>query len=473
MKKIVLFALAACILAACTPKENVNVAPTVKKFYASIEQATRTYTEGGEVYWINEEGLQDEVSIFYRNEENVEYAFAGETGETRGELVPVEDEAVEGELDYIYAFYPYASYIEFWSDSNLLYGYLTPTQYYGDDSFGYYGMNPMAAASETESLEFKNLAGYLKLRLYGDDSVALSRIVVSSNNGEYIAGDILVSIAPGEDPEVECYTSSQYINTSVTVSFDSASQPVYLDSSTPLDVWVCLIPGTIDSGITVQVTSAQATSFVYSSSNPLTIKRGVCSATAPLKVEFPEIEFLGKGTLNDGFLLPLFSMSDVSTDCDNYSLKDYPGQYVVSGYQKALASVLWDDYAEQMDELEGVVWDNTFFAVDATDKNAVQVFGDYGIYCGSYGWAQIDSDPVGVMDDLGNITFPAKMMYVGLSDGWYYGNKNGTFKVTIPVTVPKGAPAAAPAAKSARRSGGMKAFNGEKVRDINVRPLSK
>lgn len=483
MKKFVLFAIAACILAACTPKENVSVAPTAKKFYASMEQATRTFTYGGEVYWINEENLQDEVSIFYKNDENVEYVYAGETGSTQGELAPASDPAEEGnKYVYTYALYPYADYNEILSEG-VLYGYVTPTQFYAEDSFGYYGMNPMAAASETESLEFKNLAGYLKLRLYGDNSTPLSSITISSNDGEYIAGDILASIAPGEDPEVECYTDSQYINTAVSISFASA-EPVYLDPSTPLDVWVCLIPGTVPSGITVTVTGKNGTSFEYSSSNPLTIKRGVCTATAPLKVEFPELKYLGKGKLTDGNLFPLFGVDDITVDCDVYEYKDTPGMYVIGGYQLAMAIALWSDQAsaeEIENEYEDVLWSQSFFSVDARDKSAVTIAAaDYGIWTGStYGWVQISSLNPGTMNGLNEITWPVKGLLVGLDDGWYYGNKYGTFKIAIPASIPKPAPAAAPATKSNRRSGNVRELNdfrkleGEKVPYGNFRPLCK
>ena len=484
MKKFVLFALAACILAACAPKEEYSAAPSAKKFYASMEPATRTFTEDGNVYWINVSGYQDKVSIFYKNAENVAYGFEGNTGETQGELAPVGDAAVEGtDFNYIYSFYPYATYNEIWGEGEL-YGYLSPGQYYFEDSFGIYGMNPMAAVSDNESLEFKNLAGYLKLRLYGDSSTSLSSITITTNGGEYIAGDIVVNIAPGEEPVIESYDEAGYANTEITLSFESASEPVVLDASKPTDIWFCLIPGTISSGITVSVTGKNGTTFEYSSSNPLTIKRGVCTATAPLKVEFPELKYLGKGKLTDGNLFPLFGEDDVTVDCDVYEYKDIPGMYVIGGYQLAMAIALYSDQAtaqEIEEEYEDVIWTESYFSVNATDKSAVTIAAaDYGIWTGStYGWAQIRSLNPGTMNGLNEITWPVKGLLVGLDDGWYYGNKYGTFKITIPASIPKPAPAAAPATKSNRRSGNVRELNsfrkleGEKVASDNFRPLCK
>ena len=466
MKKIVLFALAAVILAACTPKDNVSVAPSAKKFYASIEQSTRTYTEGGKVCWINEESFTDAVSIFNQGSTNVKYLFDGETGATQGELVPAEDSAEpEGKYDYIYAVYPYADYVELQAEG-LLYAYLAPNQSYSGDTFSIYGGNPMVAVSETESLQFKNLAGFLKLRLYGDDSTAISSVVVSSNKGEYIAGDILVSIAPGEDPEMEVYDGAGYANKSASVSFTDSY--VFLDPSEPLDVWVSLVPGTLSEGITVTVTGVNGASFEYSSSNPLTIKRGVCTATAPLEVKFSEMNYLGKGTITDGNMYPLFGLDDATYDCDVYESVDNPGIYYIGGYQLAMISYLYEESEETMAEYEGYYWKDSRFAVDARNTKAVYIpEAEYGIYMGdTYGWVGIESEAVGTLV-AGEITFPKKKVYVWLyNDGGYYGNKNGTFKITIPTAAPLSAPGAEPAPGKAPRV--------EKVRrDIKDASLSR
>ena len=381
MKKIVMIAAAVWLVAACSPKEEYSVAPSVQKFYATIEQGTRTYTDGSGVYWINDSDDKDEISVFYKNSTNVEYVYDGEDGADQGAFIPASSAAEAGtEFDYVYAIYPYYDFNAIWGEGEL-YAYITPQQYYCEDSFGIYGMNPMAAVSEDENLKFKNLAGYLKLSLIGDDSTAISKILVSSNNDEYIAGDLLVEIAPDEAPEVSVYPDLGYANTAVQVNFSTAQKPVYLDASTPVDVWICLAPGTIQSGITVTVTGENNAEFTYTSTKPLTIKRAVYTATAPLEVVFGDVD-------------PLIA---------NYTVDDFYDDGALSNRRDWLGK--WDYYAVDyyssagVREYQGVVGiDISPTATEGPDDN-----GNYDEYV--------------LVDGL----FPN-----AVDDGAYYGYDLGT-----------------------------------------------
>jgi len=57
-----------------------------------------------------------------------------------------------------------------------------------------------------------------------------------------------------------------------------------------LDVWFSLAPGALKDGISLLVLSADGRRFVSGSSNPLTIKRSVCTETAPLEVTFEDVD---------------------------------------------------------------------------------------------------------------------------------------------------------------------------------------
>ena len=146
---------------------------------------------------------------------------------------------------------------------------------------------------------------------------------------------------------------------------------------------------------------------------------------------------LGKGTLTDGFLLPLFGMNDVTVACDVYEEKNTPGLYMVTGFQLELCAAFYEcDPSEIVDyEGEDGNWWNAQIVVDATDPAAVYIGEQsYGIYVNStYGYVLMDSEATGTLAD-GAITFPAKNMYVGFTGngGWYYGNSKGTFKITLP-----------------------------------------
>ena len=284
MKKIAIVLAAAWLVAACSPKEVINTISS-KVFTASIEQGTRTFTDGTKVYWIEDE----EISIFDKSTSNVKYVYAGETGETSGPFVDAGEAVSPGDpLTYTYAIYPYTGYNEVVAE-NVVYSYIEPQQYYYGNTFDPYYGNSLVAISDNESLKFKNAVGYLKLRLIGDGSTPISYIDIKSNNGEYITGDFYASFASLDaDPVIVATDDYYYAFAEAIVAFDDEA-PVYLDASNPLDVWVGLLPADLSGGITVTVIGADKREFTYSSSNPLSIKRGVCTPTAPLKVQFPDL----------------------------------------------------------------------------------------------------------------------------------------------------------------------------------------
>ena len=160
---------------------------------------------------------------------------------------------------------------------------------------------------------------------------------------------------------------------------------------------------------------------------------------------------LGKGTITDGFLMPIFGEDDVTLPCDVYEEATTPGLYMVTGFQLSLVALFYGAEESELAPYEGSNWFNAEIVVDATDPEAVYIGEqDYGIYVNSkYGYVQIDSEPEGTLVD-GVITFPAKKMYIGLTNyGWLYGNTNGTFAITLPSAVTGSvAPVAAVAPKN-------------------------
>lgn len=442
MKKSVIILAAAWLVAACAPKEALNVISS-KVFRASLEQSTRTYTENGKVCWYN----GDAISIFDQgnsSSDNVKYTYDGEDGTTAGDfstssLVPVPS----GNLVNTYGIYPYLSDNIVLGEGQVI-AYIFPSQSYEYDSFGDRS-NPMVAASaDHQSLEFKNAAGYLNVRLYGDNSTAISSVRVESNNGEYIAGDVLVSIEPGEIPTIAPYPDNGYAVTAATVSFANLNNDVYLDASTPLDVWVALTPGTISSGIKVTVNGANGRSFEVSNTNPLTIKRGVCTPTAPLEVVFPAPEtWHHAGTVDwtDAFLAPWFGLGPVTYTVDFDESDETPGRYrLVNVYGEA------NPYNEPGD------WDDSkdyYIVINADDPDWVWMeTSNTGVDWG-YGFFKLSSYPgYAISDygytldeakaDLGNyfgtmsgnvITFPEYSLLKGDDDGW--ANCPDSYTITL------------------------------------------
>lgn len=146
---------------------------------------------------------------------------------------------------------------------------------------------------------------------------------------------------------------------------------------------------------------------------------------------------LGKGTLTDGFLMPLFSEDDVTVACDVYEEANTPGLYMVTGFQLELCALFYGTDPSALAPYEGEDgnWFNSQIVVDATNPEAVYIAEQpYGIYVNTtYGYVWIDSEPTGTLVD-GVITFPARNMYIGLDaiNKWYYANSAGTFAITLP-----------------------------------------
>lgn len=294
MKKFVFVFAIALLSASCARKEEVQNSFIPKVFHASIEESTRTYTEGGKVYWIN----GDKISLFDHSAATgggVEYSYTGETGTLQGDFTTTAPASAPGSLAYNYAVYPYASWNELSADGIIL-TYIDPSQIYAGNTFGYsysmkMGVNVMAAVSENETLLFRNLCGFLKLRLYGSGTTALRSVTVKSNDGEYIAGDIKATLVPGAEPVVVPFTDFGYAVSSASVSF-TGENPVYPGASeaSALELWFALTPGTISGGITVTATDENGSTFSATSTNPLAIKRGVCTTAKALEVVFPEVD---------------------------------------------------------------------------------------------------------------------------------------------------------------------------------------
>ena len=108
-----------------------------------------------------------------------------------------------------------------------------PAQIYKPGTFAS-ETNIMAAQSDDTSLAFKNVCGYLKLRIYGDGSSAVKEIEVSGNGGESISGEGWVSFSETGEPVVEMVEDAYDL---VYITLDP---PVTLPADKPIDVWITL-----------------------------------------------------------------------------------------------------------------------------------------------------------------------------------------------------------------------------------------
>lgn len=316
MNKIILSLLPlALILVGCSISEmNDSVMrpdPEVPVFHAGFEPAemqdseTRTFfDENLRLYWTED----DRLTIF-TSTLNEQYKFDGETGDNSGTFTKVSSGQFGSgsSISTNYAVYPYNSSTKI-SYSGEITVTLPEVQEYAEGTFGL-GANTMVAVTDGKEdyfLPFKNVGGYLVLKLYGSGTV--KSVTLTGNNGEKIAGTGVVSIEYGKAPTVEM---SENGTESITID---CGEGVALGAtaSEATAFWFVVPPVTFEKGFTITAENTEGWTMTKSTSKERTITRNVKNAitseaifdTKEGYVYIPDVNFkaylIGKGYDTDG-----------------------------------------------------------------------------------------------------------------------------------------------------------------------------
>lgn len=269
-----------CLSLACTRREIDYPMTGDDEFFASLEQPvdaeTKVYAdENLMVLW----HADDRVSVFNKYTYNQEYRFTGETGANAGSFskVPNDDLIVGNELPAVYAVYPYQSSTTI-SNQGILTLSLPSEQTYAERSFGR-GANTMVSVTGDNNLMFRNLGGYLVLKIYGKGAV--SSITLKGKGGEYLAGKARVTASKGGIPTVELLPDASVQEVTL-----SCPNPVSLVASEDeyKEFWFVLPPVTFQGGFTVTVTGPMGDSVQQSTEKTLSIERNNIIHMAPFEV---------------------------------------------------------------------------------------------------------------------------------------------------------------------------------------------
>lgn len=275
MKKFFYCAIAALMAVGCAQHDESDqiLRPAVnapETLYAEAEAPeSRTYVE-------DERSLRwtsgDEISYFPAVAFNMQYRYEGESGSNNASFTKVTSDPVTGTaLSCNYAVYPYAAGTAV-SDEGIISLTLPAEQAYGENSFGE-GANTMVCATKNADdavLRFKNVGGYLKIKLYGED-VTVQSVTLQGKNNEKIAGAATVTAAYGADPEV---TMADTATTTVTINCNEGVT-LSTDAENPTAFWFVLPEVTFSNGFTITVTDINGGTFEKSTSNPFTIDRNM------------------------------------------------------------------------------------------------------------------------------------------------------------------------------------------------------
>lgn len=246
-------------------------------FYVSIDEQpgaeTKVYADDGlHVLWNHD----DCISIFNRKTFNREYSFQGEDGASAGK---VKAEGADGEgdpLGQVYAVYPFRESTAI-SDGGIISFTLPGIQTYRPNSFGVEA-NLMVSVAEDCKLKFKNVGGYLALKLYGE-GVSVSSIILRGNNNEMLAGESTIEMT---DSGPVIALDAENASTQLRLY---CHKPVKLGTSGECtEFWFVLPPMEFSGGFTVTVTTPDGGVFEKSTSQPISIVRSTVAKFAPLEV---------------------------------------------------------------------------------------------------------------------------------------------------------------------------------------------
>ncbi|MGN0202499.1 MAG: hypothetical protein ACI399_06315 [Candidatus Cryptobacteroides sp.] len=235
---------------------------------------TATIEEGGMSEWLG----GDKISIFAEDGENRKFLYGGQ-----GSFAPLGDESgTWNKGSKIISVYPYSEMNEL-SGEGLVRMLVPEKQTYRRNAVAQH-MNPMIAVSKNDNLEFRNICGYLKVKVKGN--VVLTSARLTGNNGEKISGEAFVRSDIGWIPTI---TMSENAGTAVTMDFGKgiwAGSTGYESAA----LYFVVPPTTFTKGVTLELESSTGDKYKSRLPEAVTVERSRTSSLA-------DIEF---GLVNNG-----------------------------------------------------------------------------------------------------------------------------------------------------------------------------
>ena len=296
MRRLFAIIVAAIAFIGCS-MDDITVSYQTDKsdiYYASFEdfgEESRTYVdENVKLLWHED----DRISLF-RTTLNEQFKFTGATGDNSGGFSAIpSDEWVTGNVvSTNYAVYPYDATTKL-SNDEIIQLTMPAVQHYAENSFGR-GANIMVAASENTSskfLPFRNLGGYIIVKLYGEDTTIKS-IEFKGNNEEVIAGAATAEAKYGYLPVVTMLESG---TTTITLDCGEEGVTISSDSANPTSFWLVVPPITFEGGFTFTITDIKGNTFTKSTTKSQTVVRNEVKSMSGFEPTFegegedPEVE---------------------------------------------------------------------------------------------------------------------------------------------------------------------------------------
>lgn len=285
-------------------------------YHASTEKlSTPTRTAMGKGHTV-EWSSEDRIAIFEGSGVGKAYQLLGtDAGKSSGEFIFAEGLVTEASSDVannIIAAYPFNEKIHITDDKEggyMISGISFPEeQTYSNVSFD--GLSfPMIATAPAASreLQFKNIGSIVKISLTGSYSV--SRISLTGNSGEPLAGAATVILGPDGIPSVQM---SPEASKTVTLICDPA---IKLDTEKATEFHIAIPPTDFASGLSITVTDSMDNNYQKEVTDAAGIMRSVIFSLPSIDQDGVE-EIVAVSTIAEYVvsinecITPLFSESD-------------------------------------------------------------------------------------------------------------------------------------------------------------------
>lgn len=277
MKRLVIFAIAATMLASCSKDTTVDMLPTDdSKIYASIEnEESRVQLQNLHTVW----NAGDRIVVHSPNDLTL-WSFNGKTGDRKGSFSKVGYFNVNASslaiFDKYYALYSYDNYFNFGTVGSKPAIIMTApsTQTYLKDSYGLHANTMLGTSNDGVNYTFKNIHGYLRLSLTGDKVV--SKIELCGNKSEILAGEFYFTT---DNPDKHYWYQSQ----TSTITLDCGSGVALSD--TPTNFYFVVPPITFTDGILVNIHFSNGDVYPKATSKPITITRNTIQPMATIPTD--------------------------------------------------------------------------------------------------------------------------------------------------------------------------------------------
>ena len=259
--------LAALSIVACTQFDDNVLATNKVQLPDTIELSFEDSTDDTRVA-INEYNQTtwspgDAISVFYRSTKNLKWQYEGDYEATHASFSYISGDTGTQTSEAITILYPYHEDASVDYSCRYISTTLPATQQYAKNSYGLNG-NIMVASGNNTRFKLRSVCGWLRVSIAGTTK-SISSISLRGNNGEIIAGDIVIDANTAE----YTFENDGSSNSKVTLKCDNGVKLQYA----PVHFYIGVLPQTFSKGITVDIKYTNGSTSKLKTSSAMTIAR--------------------------------------------------------------------------------------------------------------------------------------------------------------------------------------------------------